>query len=158
MRTSGSTRSAGGSDRWAAPARGGAARRALELEAQYAAEAGEQAAGARMARMRLETGVIDARERRVAFEKPRDPERTVVLVAHPEGEGLQSAAEQERRVRVQRSAEVVGLVPDALDQLGTACDRARRSEEHTSELQSRLHLVCRLLLETKKTRPAERSR
>src|SRR3989304_5172150 len=34
-----------------------------------------------------------------------------------------------------------------------------RSEEHTSELQSRLHLVCRLLLEKKKkikTRPARR--
>src|SRR2546422_8198775 len=30
-----------------------------------------------------------------------------------------------------------------------ACTRAR-SEEHTSELQSRLHLVCRLLLEKKK--------
>src|SRR2546422_9553734 len=29
--------------------------------------------------------------------------------------------------------------------------RAERSEEHTSELQSRLHLVCRLLLEKKKT-------
>src|SRR2546429_2939542 len=28
-----------------------------------------------------------------------------------------------------------------------------RSEEHTSELQSRLHLVCRLLLEKKKTAP-----
>src|SRR2546422_4289331 len=28
--------------------------------------------------------------------------------------------------------------------------RAPRSEEHTSELQSRLHLVCRLLLEKKK--------
>src|SRR2546422_4944563 len=28
--------------------------------------------------------------------------------------------------------------------------RAYRSEEHTSELQSRLHLVCRLLLEKKK--------
>src|SRR2546429_6098205 len=27
----------------------------------------------------------------------------------------------------------------------------RRSEEHTSELQSRLHLVCRLLLETTST-------
>src|SRR5687768_18556128 len=27
---------------------------------------------------------------------------------------------------------------------------AKRSEEHTSELQSRLHLVCRLLLEKKK--------
>src|SRR2546422_5940631 len=30
--------------------------------------------------------------------------------------------------------------------------RRRRSEEHTSELQSRLHLVCRLLLEKKKER------
>src|SRR2546422_6119450 len=31
-----------------------------------------------------------------------------------------------------------------------------RSEEHTSELQSRLHLVCRLLLEKKKTLAASR--
>src|SRR5256884_4253519 len=30
-------------------------------------------------------------------------------------------------------------------------DLEGRSEEHTSELQSRLHLVCRLLLEKKKT-------
>src|SRR2546429_5407676 len=30
--------------------------------------------------------------------------------------------------------------------------RPARSEEHTSELQSRLHLVCRLLLEKKKER------
>src|SRR2546429_4462266 len=30
--------------------------------------------------------------------------------------------------------------------------REARSEEHTSELQSRLHLVCRLLLEKKKLR------
>src|SRR5438876_7389304 len=29
-------------------------------------------------------------------------------------------------------------------------DRQRRSEEHTSELQSPVHLVCRLLLEKKK--------
>src|SRR3989449_7717757 len=34
---------------------------------------------------------------------------------------------------------------------------ARRSEEHTSELQSRLHLVCRLLLEKKKKRSNTRS-
>src|SRR2546422_9385900 len=34
---------------------------------------------------------------------------------------------------------------------GSDASRAmRRSEEHTSELQSRLHLVCRLLLEKKK--------
>src|SRR2546429_352453 len=32
-----------------------------------------------------------------------------------------------------------------------------RSEEHTSELQSRLHLVCRLLLEKKKTKLNGRS-
>src|SRR2546422_3728650 len=32
----------------------------------------------------------------------------------------------------------------------TACKPHSRSEEHTSELQSRLHLVCRLLLEKKK--------
>src|SRR2546422_7078511 len=32
--------------------------------------------------------------------------------------------------------------------------RANRSEEHTSELQSRLHLVCRLLLEKQKKRSA----
>src|SRR5687768_18280536 len=31
----------------------------------------------------------------------------------------------------------------------TDADRGARSEEHTSELQSRLHLVCRLLLEKK---------
>src|SRR2546422_2743292 len=31
-----------------------------------------------------------------------------------------------------------------------ATGRRSRSEEHTSELQSRLHLVCRLLLEKKK--------
>src|SRR2546422_8579003 len=31
-----------------------------------------------------------------------------------------------------------------------------RSEEHTSELQSRLHLVCRLLLEKKKRRRSDR--
>src|SRR2546422_7070564 len=39
----------------------------------------------------------------------------------------------------------------AIEQSGarTAWD-ALRSEEHTSELQSRLHLVCRLLLEKKK--------
>src|SRR5256884_1922997 len=31
----------------------------------------------------------------------------------------------------------------------------KRSEEHTSELQSRLHLVCRLLLEKKKSHPRQ---
>src|SRR3712207_8656402 len=34
-----------------------------------------------------------------------------------------------------------------------AASRRRRSEEHTSELQSRQYLVCRLLLEKKNTTP-----
>src|SRR2546422_11752306 len=34
--------------------------------------------------------------------------------------------------------------------LNSCCASCTRSEEHTSELQSRLHLVCRLLLEKKK--------
>src|SRR2546429_5247652 len=36
-------------------------------------------------------------------------------------------------------------------------ERIPRSEEHTSELQSRLHLVCRLLLENKKRTGGVRS-
>src|SRR3712207_7016421 len=36
------------------------------------------------------------------------------------------------------------------EDLADAGRRARRSEEHTSELQSRQYLVCRLLLEKKK--------
>src|SRR2546422_3460369 len=35
--------------------------------------------------------------------------------------------------------------------------KSKRSEEHTSELQSRLHLVCRLLLEKKKKKHTEPS-
>src|SRR2546422_360608 len=39
-----------------------------------------------------------------------------------------------------------------------AFEVAERSEEHTSELQSRLHLVCRLLLEKKKNKRTYRTR
>src|SRR5258705_7200903 len=44
-------------------------------------------------------------------------------------------------------------IPGVLEGCGGAVDRALRglrSEEHTSELQSLRHLVCRLLLEKKK--------
>src|SRR5205809_2507046 len=51
-------------------------------------------------------------------------------------------AEDGRRCRRARPAERVGTVAGARPNT--------RSEEHTSELQSRLHLVCRLLLEKKK--------
>src|SRR2546422_6496521 len=41
-------------------------------------------------------------------------------------------------------------VDKSLSAAAAALEQAARSEEHTSELQSRLHLVCRLLLEKKK--------
>src|SRR5260370_40114385 len=41
-------------------------------------------------------------------------------------------------------------LPTFLELLGPRDAKARRSEEHTSELQSHLNLVCRLLLEKKK--------
>src|SRR3712207_7293377 len=47
-------------------------------------------------------------------------------------------------------AEAVGL--DEVDVVVGALLEGHRSEEHTSELQSRQYLVCRLLLEKKKQR------
>src|SRR5205814_9127705 len=41
----------------------------------------------------------------------------------------------------------------AAGQLGVVLAAVARSEEHTSELQSLRHLVCRLLLEKKKSKP-----
>src|SRR3989441_7942615 len=41
--------------------------------------------------------------------------------------------------------------------LGRRIERARRSEEHTSELQSLAYLVCRLLLEKKKKKTDTKS-
>src|SRR3712207_7115502 len=40
--------------------------------------------------------------------------------------------------------------PGLRSQFGSCCPPLGRSEEHTSELQSRQYLVCRLLLEKKK--------
>src|SRR2546422_8152301 len=53
-----------------------------------------------------------------------------------------------RRARSVRSSPASSL---AQRHLGHEQVIAPRSEEHTSELQSRLHLVCRLLLEKKNT-------
>src|SRR5690348_18041437 len=54
-----------------------------------------------------------------------------------------------------------GVRDEALGDLARHPDRGppatrRRSEEHTSELQSPVHLVCRLLLEKKKRKPTNR--
>src|SRR5438045_8269174 len=50
-----------------------------------------------------------------------------------------------------RAARVTNLAPPNAGARARICGvRLRRSEEHTSELQSLRHLVCRLLLEKKK--------
>src|SRR3712207_7479243 len=59
---------------------------------------------------------------------------------HPRGHPLRVGAPARRAHRTGADDRPAGAVP-----------AAARSEEHTSELQSRQYLVCRLLLEKKKT-------
>src|SRR2546422_3401313 len=73
-----------------------------------------------------------------ARNKEIDPERLVAIRSDIERHrGERGAREGRPRHRICKGNQPV-RVP------------AARSEEHTSELQSRLHLVCRLLLEKKK--------
>src|SRR3989449_6246343 len=67
--------------------------------------------------------------------------------ARPAADGVH-APQAPRGARRRREERRRPLHPHR-DLLATA-SRSARSEEHTSELQSRLHLVCRLLLEKKK--------
>src|SRR2546422_6284169 len=67
----------------------------------------------------------------------------------------QAAAESSAKQALRRAAALIeqGKFREAEEPARHAVELApasARSEEHTSELQSRLHLVCRLLLEKKK--------
>src|ERR1700683_997152 len=93
----------------------GAAGGPLELEAQHATEALEQALGALMPRMRLEPRIVHLRDGGVCGEELRDGKRAVILEAHAQGERLHAALEQEGRVRIEAAAEVIGAMADALD-------------------------------------------
>src|SRR5207253_4803151 len=79
------------------------------------------------------------RPRKVRRDAPPRADAHVGIARH--------AAQQSRAARIAREARCVcrGRVPHR-DGLSAG---SRRSEEHTSELQSRGHLVCRLLLEKK---------
>src|SRR2546422_7738354 len=59
---------------------------------------------------------------------------------HPRQPTFSAAQSAFASTRLHRATSANGTRPSAVN----------RSEEHTSELQSRLHLVCRLLLEKKK--------
>src|SRR2546422_4896412 len=68
------------------------------------------------------------------FRSPHPPRlSTGIWITHPESH--------------RTSSELIDAASSAKQH---SKERGKRSEEHTSELQSRLHLVCRLLLEKKK--------
>src|SRR5687768_18081690 len=80
------------------------------------------------------------------------------IVSRLSPEGVLLAAQRQlkpgARLTTEQSNELIDLaqrVADAEARIPTLESQlTERSEEHTSELQSRLHLVCRLLLEKKK--------
>src|SRR2546429_1011504 len=88
-------------------------------------------------------------------------ERVTDVIARPGVAAINSQAAGRRKVAGSASAGFDSLFqpldtplgahhPPRLLRADAIQGGLRRSEEHTSELQSRLHLVCRLLLEKKK--------
>src|SRR5207253_5820640 len=82
-----------------------------------------------------------------------------VAAAHEVGGGLGGAADARQLHHVLRlERQAPARLDDRRGDRVMPAARAQRSEEHTSELQSRGHLVCRLLLEKKNfqyKRPAQ---
>src|SRR3989442_990971 len=82
----------------------------------------------------------------------------IQLCAHTKIENIQSTIDnlstRINNINTWMSSNRLKLNPDKtqLTVFGTRQQLAERSEEHTSELQSRPHLVCRLLLEKKNTK------
>src|SRR5690625_5715549 len=81
-------------------------------------------------------------------QQPADqPHRSAVVLLHTVAERVPAGVERVPGTAVPE----LEVHPPAVLQLGEQLNLSvGRSEEHTSELQSRGHLVCRLLLEKKK--------
>src|SRR5260370_8521107 len=62
-----------------------------------------------------------------------------------------SATEWSRSARPTATGTSAATTSTSASSTGSPTSSRRRSEEHTSELQSHLNIVCRLLLEKKKT-------
>src|SRR5687768_10640995 len=124
---------------------------AVELEMKQvgldAADLVNSLAGLADADARAYTAVSDA------YKLPKEPDDAAVRRAEAIAQALLGASHVplETARACAKVAELAALVAargnsNAVSDAGVAA----RSEEHTSELQSRLHLVCRLLLEKKK--------
>src|SRR2546422_5954291 len=83
----------------------------------------------------------------IGVAMPADPSHHGYISEHHSyGQNEVTSGEYAEDLAASMLATVLGVPFDP----EKAWDERRRSEEHTSELQSRLHLVCRLLLEKKK--------
>src|SRR5262245_37379139 len=73
-----------------------------------------------MVRMTFEPRVVDPFDTSVLLQESRDLERAFVLMTDAQRECLHSAKQQERCMRIHRSAQVVELVLYLFDQVGAA--------------------------------------
>src|SRR5947209_14856785 len=96
-----------------------------------------------VADMSVEAGEKTASECRDAFFVKAD-------VSDPKSVQAMYAETEKRYSRVDILYNNAGIMPPDDDSILITEPEAWRSEEHTSELQSRQYLVCRLLLEKKK--------
>src|ERR1700691_586762 len=64
---------------------------ALDLETQHAAEPGKQLARTLVLRMAFEARIVDPRDGRVSLEEAGNLQCTLILLSHPQCQGLQSA-------------------------------------------------------------------
>src|SRR3712207_8162206 len=83
------------------------------------------------------------------------PYTTLFRSVRPAPRPLPAAQTEELRALLARRRQLIAIRTAEQNRLGSASRRLQadieaRSEEHTSELQSRQYLVCRLLLEKKK--------
>src|SRR3712207_8916256 len=82
------------------------------------------------------------------------------VAVEPAARGLVGAVPDAARHRPRRPLRLTDAGPEPAETgvrrtgCGVGTGAEERSEEHTAELQSRPYLVCRLLLEQKKVRPA----
>src|SRR5687768_17942272 len=100
--------------------------------------------------MRLRLCLLAAAAGLVAVPALADVEKPPAIVADGMPAVPDELAERTRPYMEFRTASLQGWNPARRSIAITTRFGNTRSEEHTSELQSRLHLVCRLLLEKKK--------
>src|SRR5256884_10004501 len=82
------------------------------------------------------------------------PAQSIGMFAYPKKEQTADQQLKDENECFASAKQQSGIDPQA----PPPATKTERSEEHTSELQSRLHLVCRLLLEKKKIDPRHEQR